>query len=147
MKRKNIFMGTVVVLALGLVGGFAFAQTNNTEIGRIQNQPNTGFNTTEGNHCSNNQEMIQAMKDNGFDEIAAYMENGDYEAMNEWMNNLTDEDYDKMLNIMQENGHGMMVKMMESMSKEDMINMHNSMMGNKGSTNMMNNMMKRNNLQ
>lgn len=137
MKRINIIVVTMAVLAIGLASGFTFAQTNNTFNGNMMLQQKTQLNQAGDTGCGNSQEMIQLMKENGFAEIANYTEAGNYEEMNEWMKNLTDEDYDKMLDIMQENGYGNMASMMESMGKENMQKMHNSMMGNNGMMNMM----------
>lgn len=143
MKRKNIILVAATVLVIGLVGGFSFAQSNNSINSNMMLQQGTNSNGQQGNHCGNNQEMIQIMKENGFSEMASFMETGDYDGMKEWMENLTDEDYNKMLEVMKNNGYGNMANMMESIGIENMLKMHNSMMNGNGS--MMNMMTRTNN--
>jgi 5,10-methenyltetrahydromethanopterin hydrogenase len=79
--------------------------------------------------------MINIMKQNGFGNMAEVMEERDYKAMDDFMNNMTDEDYNNMIEIMKGNGYEGMAKMMESIDKDAMIQMHNSM---GGAQNMMN---------
>ncbi len=71
--------------------------------------------------------MIDIMRENGFDDAAAYMREGNYEAMTDYMNNISLEDYDNMVDIMNKNGFGSMGRMMESVGREGMVQMHNSM--------------------
>ena len=59
-------------------------------------------------------------------DAARYMQTGDYEKMNEFMNNLSEEDFKNMIELMKENGFASMAQMMESIGREGMIQMHNS---------------------
>lgn len=81
----------------------------------------------QSNDSFNN--MIELMKDNGFNDEANAMANRDFDAMNKFMTNISDEDYEKMIDIMGENGYGYMANMMQDVSREDMIEIHQSMMG------------------
>jgi len=73
--------------------------------------------------------MIKIMKDNGFSDEAKAMENRDFEAMNNLMDNISDGDYKKMIDIMGENGYGSMGNMMSSTPREGMSGFKGSMMG------------------
>lgn len=127
MKKKMIIMVSAFVIVLGSIGGFVYAQGNNPLLTRTNDIQTIQSNSKTSNHCSNNEDMIQIMRENGFEDMANYMEEGNYDAMDVIMNNLTDEDYARMIEIMKENGYDSMAKMMDSIGREEMLNMHNSM--------------------
>lgn len=136
MKKRALIIASAAIITVASIGGYAFAQGSNK--GELSNQPKAIAEETEttrnnNNHCGNNEEMIQIMKDNGFADMAKWMEEGDLDAMNDFMNNMSEEDYEKMIDLMNENGYGHMSNMMNSMGREGMMNMHNSMMGENGS--------------
>lgn len=145
MKKRLLVIAGVAFIAVVSIGGYAFAQgidggrlNNNQERVAIEESVPRG----NSNHCGNSEEMIEIMKENGYEDMVKWMEEGDFKAMNEFMNDLADEDYQKMIDLMDQNGYGNMSGMMESMGKEGMINMHNSMMGdNSSKLNMIGNMM------
>lgn len=83
-------------------------------------------------HCINDEEMIQIMNENGLEDMVKWMEEGNFGAMDDFMNNMSEEDYEKMIDLMDQYGYGNMSNMMESIDREDMVNMHNSMMGGRG---------------
>ena len=146
MNKRVLVVVSVVVIAVASIGGYALAQGSN--IGILNND--NGVTQTEGqnrnfsNHCGDNERMLAIMDENGFEDMAKWMKEGDFEAMDEFMNNLSEEDYQRMIAIMDEQGYGNMSSMMRSIGREGMINMHNSMMGSNGSkSNMMGNMMNR----
>ncbi|AOY76471.1 hypothetical protein [Clostridium formicaceticum] len=135
MKRKVLLMVSVAMITAVSVGGYVFAQGTSGE--RLSNEQEKivieeSVPRRNNSHCSNNEEMLQIMKENGFEDMAKRMEEGDFQSMNKFMRNLSDEDYEKMLTLMQENGYGNMSRMMESIGREEMINMHNAMMGGNG---------------
>ncbi len=88
--------------------------------------------------------MMSIMRENGFNDMARYMEEGNFQAMNNWMNNMSDEDYSEMIDIMEQNRYGNMPRMMDiinengyeyrqrpvnSIDKQDRLETHNHMMG------------------
>jgi hypothetical protein len=105
--------------------------TQNSDAKSSYNYSGTMMDTQNGGIRSidsfNN--MIEIMKDNGFNDEAYAMENRDFDSMNELMTNLSDADYKKMIDIMQKNGYGYMANMMQSVSREGMTNIHQGMMG------------------
>lgn len=113
--RKLVF-GAVLVLALGTTT-IAFAMENSN-----QRQVNKSSANT----------MYSMMEQYGYDELAQDIQDGDYAAMDDFMNNLSDEDYQKMIDLMREYGYGNMASMMERIDKDDMISMHNAMGGSAG---------------
>lgn len=155
MKYKSIAVLSAVVIAVGSIGGAAFAasmnrgtqesaqqalvsQVNNSNIVKTVksddqtqtlNADNKEPNLNSANNPSKDErkDMIKIMRDNGFKDAARYMQTGDFDKMNEFMNNLSEEDFQKMVEIMKENGYESMAQMMESMGREGMIQMHNSM--------------------
>lgn len=121
MNKKTIafiLVGLVSILALT---GFVYAERLDGSFSDLKN--------FRGDKNDINDEMINIMRQNGYEDIAESVENGDYEKMDEFMNNMTDEDYEKMTKIMKENGYDHMSDMMESIGKDEMIEMHNSMDG------------------
>ncbi len=141
MKKKILVIMTTAILALGAIT-VVYAKgdnnVNNFKFGRgmmYQSNSNiSGFSRgmMKKNNINNNDsynKMIGLMKENGFQEGAKAMENGDYSAMSNFMNNITDEQYEKMINIMKNNGYDGMSKMMGALSRQEMINRHNTMMG------------------
>lgn len=98
------------------------------------NNDNINYNQNSANVKSKDiyQDMTKIMRDNGFNEAARYMQNGDYDAMTNYMNTLSQEDYDKMIDIMNDNGYGYMGQMMKSIGRENMTKIHNSMMSTSG---------------
>ncbi|SDK09297.1 hypothetical protein [Natronincola ferrireducens] len=136
MKKRLLLLAGVAIIAATSIGGYAFAEETNFV--RHMNA-RRGYLAQEGttkrsfsNHCRNNEDMIQTMRENGFEDMAIWMEEGDFRSMDEFMNNLSEEDYQKMIDLMRENGYGNKARMMESVGREGMINMHNSMMGGGG---------------
>lgn len=141
MKKKILVIMTTAILALGAIT-VVYAKgdnnVNNFKFGRgmmYQSNSNiSGFSRgmMKKNNINNNDsynKMIGLMKENGFQEGAKAMENGDYSAMSNFMNNITDEEYNQMINIMKNNGYDGMSKMMGALSRQEMINRHNTMMG------------------
>lgn len=129
MKKRVLILMATAVLTLGVVTA-AYAKDNITS-NKLNNRASMMFqDDVNGNSYSN---MVDLMRNNGFETAAEAMENRDYDAMTSFMNNMTDEQYNEMIEIMKSNGYEGMGRMMESVDKEVMINMHNSMMG-KGST-------------
>jgi len=131
MRKKVLIIASVAIITVASIGGYTFAQGSNK--GELNNQPKVtaqeSQTTRDNNHCGNSEEMIQIMKDNGFEDMAKWMEEGNLKAMDDFMNNMSEEDYETMINLMSESGYGNMSSMMESIGREGMINMHNSMMG------------------
>lgn len=129
---------TAVLISTISIGGYVFAQetseektSNNSEKIIMEASATMGTN----NYCGNRQEMIQIMRENGYGDMAKWMEEGDFESMDKFMNNLTDEDYQKMIDLMNQNGYG---------DLSGMMNIHNSMTGDNNSKfKMMGNMMNR----
>jgi hypothetical protein len=155
MKSKVIAVVSAAVIAVGSMGAVAFAanagtggrndiqsvpvnQESSGNIVRsvklnVQTQaPEVESNAPNPNSANNpskdeRKDMIKIMRDNGFKDAARYMQTGDYQKMNEFMNNLSEEDFQKMIEIMKDNGYESMAQMMESAGREGMIQMHNSM--------------------
>ncbi|OGO78392.1 MAG: hypothetical protein A2Y23_14240 [Clostridiales bacterium GWB2_37_7] len=155
MKKTIVVLTVISILTIGVMSAvyamdnnnfsnFGFgrsmmSQNNNGAYGSMMSQNNDGtynsmmsqnydgtYNSMMSQNSDTYKTMIDLMKSNGFEEAAIAMENGDYTAMNDFMNNITDEQYDKMIEIMNENGFNGMGNMMGSFSKDEMINMHNS---------------------
>ena len=143
MKKTIVVLTVIAILTIGVMSAvyamdnnnfsnFGFgrsmmSQNNNGTFNSMMSQYNNGaYNSMMSQNSDTYKSMIDIMKSNGFEEAAIAMENGDYTAMNDFMNNITDEQYDKMIEIMNENGFNGMGNMMSSFSKDEMINMHNS---------------------
>ncbi|ABW19700.1 hypothetical protein Clos_2164 [Alkaliphilus oremlandii OhILAs] len=149
MKKKILALTSVAMIAVVSAGGFSFAQNSNERL--VNNEPQIQMNRAvraedDGkaikddrnrpigarnyyNHCWDNEDMIETMRASGFEDMARWMEEGDYEAMHEYMNNLSKEDYEEMIQLMNQNGYGHMWSRRRSVDDKDMVNMHNSMMG------------------
>lgn len=126
MKKKVLVIMTTAILTIGAVTA-VYAKENNT-------QNNFGFGRgmmyqNNINSNGNYNQMIDLMKNNGFEDAAKAMENRDFDSMNNFMNNITDEQYNQMTDIMKNNGYEGMAKMMGSVSRQEMVDIHNSMMG------------------
>lgn len=127
MKKRGITFLLAGILAIGTVGGFAYANTKDNVPEGI-NQPVIEKIIEEKDDNSYNN-MIESMKKIGLENIATYMENRDYKAIDEFMNNITDEEYKMMIKSMRDSGNENMANMMESMDKDTMVKMHNAMGG------------------
>ncbi|QAA32829.1 hypothetical protein [Clostridium manihotivorum] len=126
MKKKVLVMMTTAILTIGAVTA-VYAKENNT-----QNNFGFGRGMMYQNNINSNgtyNQMIDLMKNNGFEDAAKAMENRDFDSMNNFMNNITDEQYNQMTDIMKNNGYEGMAKMMGSVSRQEMVDIHNSMMG------------------
>ncbi len=126
MKKRVLVIITTAVLTIGIVTA-VYAKENN-------NSNNFGFGRAMmyQNNINNNDtynKMIDLMRSNGFQAGAKAMEDRDFNAMSNFMNNITDEQYNQMTNIMRNNGYESMTNMMGSVSRQQMVNIHNSMMG------------------
>lgn len=126
MKKKVLVIMTTAILTIGAVTA-VYAKENNTANnfgfgGGMMYQNNINSNGTYN-------QMIDLMKNNGFEDAAKSMENRDFDSMNNFMNNITDEQYNQMTDIMKNNGYEGMAKMMGSVSRQEMVDIHNSMMG------------------
>ncbi|MGO1368997.1 MAG: hypothetical protein ACTHVE_07190 [Senegalia sp. (in: firmicutes)] len=118
MNKKMVIFIIIGIVSLVALTGFAYADRFDGHFSHMR-----GFDNNDSD------EMIDIMKENGYEDVAESVENGDYEKMDEFMNNITDEDYEKMTKLMKENGYGHMSNMMENTSKDEMIEMHNDMGG------------------
>ncbi len=116
MIMRKLVLGAVLVIALGTTT-IAFAKENSNQ---------RQINKTSANA------MYSMMERYGYNELAQDIKDGDYAAMDDFMNNLSDEDYQKMIDLMKEYGYGNMASMMERIDKEEMISMHNAMGGAAG---------------
>ncbi|KLE14370.1 MULTISPECIES: hypothetical protein [Clostridium] len=126
MKKKVLVIMTTAILTIGAVTA-VYAKENNT-----QNNFGFGRGMMYQNNINSNgtyNQMIDLMKNNGFEDAAKAMENRDFDSMNNFMNNITDEQYNQMTDIMKNNGYEGMAKMMGSVSRQEMVDIHNSMMG------------------
>lgn len=136
MKRKVLILASAAIITMASVGGYAFAQ-GTSEVEPNNNQSNITMEEplarrNYNNHCWNDEEMIQTMKENGFEDMAQWMEEGNFKSMNQFMNNMSEEDYEKMIELMNENGYGNMWRIRNYEEGETRTNMHNSMMGGRG---------------
>ena len=130
MKKIIPILLVAVLLTAGVVStvyandnrqnGFGFG-------GSMMNDTNK-TNYSETNDTDYNK-MTDIMRSSGFESAAEAMENRDFGAMNDFMNNITDGDYDRMIEVMEESGYEGMASMMEAVDREVMVDMHNSMMG------------------
>ncbi|MFZ5968427.1 MAG: hypothetical protein ACOYVK_14835 [Bacillota bacterium] len=136
MKRKGILLLTLTgVLLVGSITGFTYANAKDGDSEALSKFNierklwTSSSNDGNGKNKTQYEDMLKLMKKNGLKDMAKAMEDNDYEAMDQFMNNLTDEDYQKMIEIMRDNGYESMANMMESMDKDTMIQMHNAMGG------------------
>lgn len=127
MIKKIMLLTTAAVLALG-VTSLTYAQEKQnevvnrpfkTEISKVVNQDRNDINN----------DMLDIMKKSGYEDLVKEVEQGNYKAMDDFMNNVTEEDFQNMIDIMKKSGNENMAKMMESIGREGMIEMHNSMGG------------------
>jgi len=136
--KKLLIYALSGVLAIGALTGFGYAYTKDSEStasSKLNMERKLWDRNSDIQASSQNdtyQDIVQLMNENGMVEAAKYMQAGDYEAMDEYMNNMTEQDYDQMIKIMNENGYEGMGRMMESIGQEGMIQMHNSMGGAQG---------------
>ncbi|MBM7869148.1 hypothetical protein JOC70_000617 [Clostridium pascui] len=126
--KKIMLLTTAAVLALG-VTSLAYAKEKDSQV--VVNKP---FKTEISKVVSQdrneiNNDMVDIMKKNGYENIANEVEKGNYKAMDDFMNNITEEDFQKMIDIIKKSGNENMANMMESIGREGMIEMHNSMGG------------------
>jgi len=134
-KGKIIAILSAAVITAGSMGVVAFAENLDWEASKDPQTPPTQQISKDiiknvSPSQDERQDMIDIMLENGFQDAAQYMLIGDYEKMNDFMNNLSEEDYQKMIDLMRDNGYDEMAQMMESVGREDMIEMHNSMDAN-----------------
>jgi len=154
MRNKMLALLGAAAITVGVIGGSAFASNvidnnfkenqqsiikeNRNDINqmsfqngdlKLKDTDNNNYNPNSANNPSKEiyQDMIKIMRDNGFKEMARYMQTGDYASMTDYMNNISQEDYAKMIEIMNNNGYGQMGQMMKLIGREGMIEMHNSM--------------------
>ena len=139
MNKKLLVLVGALAITVVSIGGFAVAQETN-EVGFRNMSSRVEAPYRNGGHCGG-EEMVDIIRENGFEDMARAMEERDFEAMDKFMEDITAEDYEQMLNIMRENGYGNMTRMMESMGVEGMRNMHNSMMGGRRNSGSRRNMM------
>lgn len=133
MNKKDIAFLSAVVIVVGSIGGVVFAANagsgtqKDTQQALVRQEVNSNINSANNPSKDERKDMIKIIRDNGFKDAARYMQTGDNEKMNEFMNNLSEEDFQKMLEVMRENGYESKAQMMELMGREGMIQMHNSM--------------------
>ena len=122
MNKKIVLIITIAILTFSaMVAVYAIDSNDPISIGFKSSTPSTSDSKAF-------KSMIDLMRSNGFEEAAKAMENRNYDAMNEFMEDITDDQYKKMIDVMRDNGYESMANMMSSFSREEMINMHNSMM-------------------
>ncbi|MDF2805050.1 MAG: uncharacterized protein K0S61_4955 [Anaerocolumna sp.] len=90
MIIKKLLIGTALVLALGTTT-IAFAKANNSN-GNSQESVRSGIS----NSITENS-MYSMMQQYGYGDLVQDRKEGNYTAMNNFMNNFSDEDYQKML--------------------------------------------------
>ncbi len=127
MIRKVIGITTAAVLILG-IASFAYANEKDNKVATQSLKPVINTISSQSKEDINNN-MLDIMKKNGYENLAKEVEKGNYKAMDDFMNNITEEDYQKMIDIMRENGNENMARMMENIGREGMIEMHKSMDG------------------
>ena len=125
MKNKVM---TLIIAGVLTVGGISVAYAASRTDASF-NDFNRPMMSTQNSGTQSNDSFNKIMKDNGFNDEAIAMENGEFDAMNKLMTNISDEDYKKMIDIMQKNGYAPMDKMMQSVSGGDMTKIHQNMMG------------------
>lgn len=128
MFKKVLGLTTAVVVVLGLAS-VSLAKVSVDKL--ISNPVYAQTSVTTNNSSYSKYDMIEAMRNNDFADIADDLENGNYKSMDDFMNNITEEDYQKMIDLMRETNPGM-AEMMEGIGREQMIKMHNAMGGTSG---------------
>ncbi len=133
MIKKIMGITTTAILALGVISvSYAKDDVNTNVIKQFDKPVLTQTSVIDkeelniGNVKSDN--MLDIMRQNGFGDIVDDVENGNYKAMDDYMNNLSEEDFQRMLDIMREYNPNM-ANAMENIGREGMINMHNAMGG------------------
>ena len=123
MKKTLLAVIAIAILSFGAMTA-VYAMDNNNP------SRNFGFRgqMMYQNNNVNYNSMVDIMRANGFESAAKAMENRDFDAMNDFMNNMTDDQYNQMIEIMKDNGYGNMSRMMGSYSRQGMVNAYNSMM-------------------
>lgn len=127
MMKKALILSTAIALVIG-AATIANAQEKDNSVATENLRPSLikaerlGANNIHDN-------MLDIMKANGYADIANEVEKGNYQAMDNFMNNLTDKDFSKMIEIMRASGNENMANMMERVGREGMIKMHNAMGG------------------
>lgn len=134
MNKKLIAITAVIVLTLGATSiayadEYKKATMNEPAISQIQTKE---VKVKDKGEDKDLKDMYRLMEKYGYEDLMDEVEQGNYEAMDEFMNNMTDEDYQNMIDIMKESGYEGMAEMMESIGRDEMIDMHNSMGGAAG---------------
>ena len=114
---------TIKKAAIGLALFLAFGSTM-IAFAKEDEQSQT-VNETVGKPTINSRYSM--MNQYGYGDFVRDIDEGDYEAMDEYMNQLSDEDFQKMIDYMRENGYEDMASAMERIGKDGMISMHNAM--------------------
>jgi len=129
MFNKTIAITAALALTLSIT---SIAYANEKDL-TIFNRPiNTQvLELSEQSNDNVRDDMFTIMQKYGYGELITGVENGNYEAMDDFMNNISEEDYQKMIDIMNDSGYGDMAAMMGSIGREQMIEMHNSMGGSR----------------
>lgn len=122
MFIKKLLIGTALVLALGTTA-IAFAKENNSNANAQEVERSNLRNSFSENS------MFSMMEQYGYSDLVQDIKEGNYVAMDDFINNLSDEEYQKMIDMMKGNSYGNMAGMMESIGKDGMIEMHKSMGG------------------
>lgn len=124
MFKKVLGLTAAVVIVLGL----ASVSLAKVSVDKLISNPVYAQTSVTNNNLYEKNNMLEAMRNNGFTDIADDLQNGNFKAMDEFMNNLTEEDYQKMIDLMRETNPQMAV-MMKSIGREQMLEMHNAMGG------------------
>lgn len=143
MRNKFLLTISILVLVVGLFTGMVFAidESNGEEDLKIQSlsydeveKNNEPWNINSANNIDSKtyREMLNLMRTNGFSRCSRFMQTGNYQDMNEWMNNLSQEDFETMRKLMEDSGYTDMTQMMNVFGVDGMFKMHNSSNGFKG---------------
>lgn len=124
MFKKILGLTITVVVVLGL----ASVSLAKVSIDKLISNPVYAQTSVTNSNLYGKNSMLEAMRNNGFTDIVDDLENGNYKAMDDFMNKLTEEDYQKMIDLMRE-ANPQMAEMMEGIGREKMIEMHNAMGG------------------
>lgn len=144
MRNKILVTMGILVLVLGLFTGMVFAiegtdsdedqseiqSSSDVEIGKFNERWN--LNSANNINSETYRDMLNIMRTNGFATCSRFMQTGNYQRMDEWMDGLFQEDFDTMKALMEETGYSGMAEMMDSFGLDGMINMHNSTNGIRG---------------
>lgn len=127
MFKKVLGLTAAIVIVLGL----ASVSLAKVSVDKLINTPVYAQTSVTNNDFYGKNRMIEAMRNSEFADIADNLENGNYKAMDDFMNSINEEDYQKMIDLMRET-NPQMADMMESIGREQMIEMHNAMGGASG---------------